>query len=183
MESPGALRRPLRPADGSPPALHEGSAPPSGPADAIFVLTGDEGRIREGYRAWAAGAARELYILGAGRTVPVSRFVPEAGRLPASDLSRVHVEGWSENTLENAFSAKAVVSERKFTSAILLTSDYHVPRAYIAFRKLLPPGVTLYAIRVHGERGGIENAAWRRVRRYYIEGWKYWGYRILLRWE
>ena len=155
--------------------------PPAGPADAIFVLTGGEGRIQEGYRAWSGGAARELYILGAGRRVPLTRIVPEASRLPAGDLSRIHVEGWSENTLENAFSAKSSVGEGKYSSVILVTSDYHIPRAYLAFRKVLPPEVSVSAIRVRPEGGA--GASWRWARQYFIEGWKYWGYRFLLRWE
>ena len=155
--------------------------PPARPADAIFVLTGGEGRIQEGYRAWSNGAARELYILGAGRRVHVTRIVPEGSRIPAEALSRVHVEGWSENTLENAFSAKSAVAEGKYTSVILVTSDYHVPRAYLAFRKVLPPDVSLSAIRVRPEGGA--GATWRWARRHFLEGWKYWGYRILLRWE
>jgi uncharacterized SAM-binding protein YcdF (DUF218 family) len=155
--------------------------PPARSADAIFVLTGGEGRIQEGYRAWSGGAARELYILGAGRRVPVTQIVPETSRIPAEALSRVHVEGWSENTLENAFSAKSAVVEGKYTSVILVTSDYHVPRAYLAFRKVLPKEVSLSAIRVRPEGG--PGAYWRWARRHFIEGWKFWGYRILLRWE
>ena len=156
-------------------------APPARPADAIFVLTGGEGRIQEGFRAWSAGAARELYILGAGRTVPATQIVPEGSRLPAEALARVHVEGWSVNTLENAFSAKTAVGEGKYSSVILVTSDYHIPRAHLAFRKVLPKDVSLAAIRVGPEAG--PGASWRWVRRHFLEGWKYWGYRILLRWE
>ena len=69
--------------------------PPVRPADAIFVLTGGEGRIQEGVRAWTGGAARELYILGAGRGVPIARILPEVSRISAEALSRVHVEGLS----------------------------------------------------------------------------------------
>jgi len=155
--------------------------PPTRPADAIFVLTGGEGRIQEGFRAWSGGAARELYILGAGGMVPVTRIVPEASRIPAEALSRVHVEAWSGNTLENAFSAKSAVGEGKFSSVILVTSDYHIPRANLAFRKVLPRDVSLSAIRVRPEGG--PGASWRWARRHFIEGWKFWGYRILLRWE
>jgi len=155
--------------------------PPARPADAIFVLTGGEGRIQEGFRAWSAGAARELYILGAGRTFPIARIVPEASRISAEALSRIHVEGWSENTLENAFSAKSAVGEGKYSSVILVTSDYHIPRAVLVFRKVFPPEVSLTAIRVRPEGGA--GASWRWARRHFIEGWKYWGYRILLRWE
>jgi uncharacterized SAM-binding protein YcdF (DUF218 family) len=155
--------------------------PPTRPADAIFVLTGGEGRIQEGFRAWSGGAARELYILGAGGMVPVTRIVPEASRISAEALSRIHVEAWSGNTLENAFSAKSAVGEGKYSSVILVTSDYHIPRAYLAFRKVLPPEVSLSAIRVRPEGGA--GAPWRWARRHFLEGWKYWGYRILLRWE
>jgi len=155
--------------------------PPTRPADAIFVLTGGEGRIQEGFRAWSGGAARELYILGAGGMVPVTRIVPEASRIPAEALSRVHVEAWSGNTLENAFSAKSAVGGGKFSSVILVTSDYHIPRANLAFRKVLPRDVSLSAIRVRPEGG--PGASWRWARRHFIEGWKFWGYRILLRWE
>ena len=155
--------------------------PPPRAADAIFVVSGGEGRIQEGYRAWSSGAGRELFILGAGRNVPVSRILPAAMMLPPEALSRIHVEGWSENTLENAFSAKSAVGEGKFTSTILVTSDYHVPRAYLAFRKVLPWEVSLHVIRVREEGG--PGASWRWARRHFIEGWKYWGYRILLRWE
>jgi len=154
---------------------------PAGNADAIFVLTGGEGRIQEGYRAWSGGAARDLYILGAGRKVPVTRIVPEASRISAEALSRIHVEGWSENTLENAFSAKSAVGEGKYSRVILVTSDYHVPRAYLVFRKVLPKDVSISVIRVRPEAG--PGASWRWARRHFIEGWKYWGYRILLRWE
>jgi uncharacterized SAM-binding protein YcdF (DUF218 family) len=155
--------------------------PPARPADAIFVLSGGEGRIQEGYRAWSGGAARELYILGAGRRVPATRIVPEVSRIPAEALSRVHVEWWSENTLENAFSAKSAVGAGKYSSVILVTSDYHIPRAVLAFRKVLPPDVSVSAIRVRPEGG--PGASWRWSRRHFLEGWKYWGYRILLRWE
>lgn len=155
--------------------------PPTRPADAIFVLTGGEGRIQEGFRAWSRGAARELYILGAEHRVPIARILPEASLLPAEALARVHVEGWSVNTLENAFSAKSAVGEGKYSSVILVTSDYHIPRAYLVFRKVLPMDVSISAIRVGAEGG--PGASWRWARRHFIEGWKYWGYRVLLRWE
>jgi len=156
---------------------------PSRPADALMVLSGGEGRIAEGYRAWSSGAAAEFYILGAGRDVPLPRLVPAAAALTAAARARVHVEGWSENTLENAFSAKTAAEERKFSSVILVTSDYHVPRAWATFRKVLPTRVALHVLPVRSDRWTSAGAAWRTARRYFVEGWKYWGYRVLLRWE
>ena len=80
-------------------------------------------------------------------------------------------------------SAKTAAEERGYTSVILVTSDYHVPRAWIAFRRVLPPRVALHVLPVRSEGWGSAGAAWRTARRYFLEGWKYWGYRLLLRWE
>jgi uncharacterized SAM-binding protein YcdF (DUF218 family) len=110
-------------------------------------------------------------------------LLPPAATMPPEALSRVHVEGWSENTLENAFSARTACEERRFSSVVLVTSDYHVPRAWIAFRKILPPRVALYVLSVRSEGRDSAGVAWRKARRYFLEGWKYWGYRVLLRWE
>jgi len=158
-------------------------AQPSRTADVLFVLSGGEGRIQAGYRAWVAGAAKELYILGAAKRMDPTRLLPEAAALPPGARRRIHVEGWSENTLENAKSARSVVSAEGFSTVILVTSNYHVPRAYLAFRKLLPAGVGLSVLSVSSDSGTGAGVAWRWVRRHFLEGWKYWGYRILLRWE
>jgi uncharacterized SAM-binding protein YcdF (DUF218 family) len=157
--------------------------PTAGPADAVIVLSGGAGRIAEGYRAWSSGAGRDFCILGAGRGVKPDRLLPQEVSLPQEALSRIHVEGWSENTLENAFSAKALAERRGYSSMILVTSDYHVPRAYLAFRRVLPPEISLSVIPVRAENGTPGVSAWRWARRRFLEGWKYWSYRVLLRWE
>lgn len=149
-------------------------------ADAIFVFTGGEGRIAEGYRAWKEGKGKELFILGAGPEAKLTSIFPVGeGGVPADDLPRIHIEGWSENTLENAFSAKTVVVSRAFRNVLLVTSDYHVPRAHLTLRKVLPPAVSISVIRVESAWRG--RGAWHRLPRIFLlEGWKYWGYRLLL---
>ncbi len=151
------------------------------PADAIFVLSGGENRISEGFRAWRDGKGKELYILGTRGGARIERILPEPGRrdLTVEELRRLHVEGWSENTMENAFSAKGVVADRKFRRVILVTSDYHVPRAHFALRAVLPPEVELSVIPVRSEWKD-RTAFPRTARHFFVEGWKYWGYRLLL---
>ena len=71
---------------------------------------------------------------------------------------------------------------RGYREVILVTSDYHVPRAYLAMRKILPPDVSISVSPVvsNWRRKG----AWHRLPRLFlVEGWKYWGYLIFLRWE
>ena len=156
--------------------------PSSGSADAIIVLTGGGGRIAEGFKVWRAGAGWDLCILGTGKNTKLTQLLPEADTLSEWELSRIHTEGWSGNTLENAFSARALVEDRRYSSIILVTSDYHIPRAYYTFRKVLPSGVDISVIRVSTENDK-PGAAWRWARRHLVEGWKYWGYRIQLLWE
>src|SRR3989337_1513932 len=111
--------------------LARGLPVPSGSAaDAILVLTGGENRIAQGFRAWKEGRGRELFILGAGRDAKLANILPAGTEISPSDLPRGHVEGWAQNTLENASSAKSAVASRAHKKAILLTSDYHVPRAH-----------------------------------------------------
>jgi uncharacterized SAM-binding protein YcdF (DUF218 family) len=151
-------------------------------ADAILVLTGGENRIAEGFRAWNEGKGKELFILGAGREATLSSILPAGMEISPAELLRIHIEGWSQNTLENAFSAKSAVVSRGYREVILVTSDYHVPRAYLAMRKILPPDVSISVSPVvsNWRRKG----AWYRLPRLFlVEGWKYWGYLFFLRWE
>ncbi|MCL2102515.1 MAG: YdcF family protein [Syntrophorhabdaceae bacterium] len=151
-------------------------------SDAIIVLSGGGGRIPEGYKLWKAGAAWDLYILGTGRSARLSQILPETDALPDWEYSRIRIERWSGNTLENAVSAKGIVEEQKYASIILVTSDYHVPRAYYIFRRVLSSDIDISVVRVNTERNKF-SSAWRWARRHFVEGWKYWGYRVLMLWE
>jgi uncharacterized SAM-binding protein YcdF (DUF218 family) len=155
-------------------------APRSGEvADAILVFTGGEGRITAGYHAWKEGEGEELFILGAGPEAKLASILPEGEQVAQDDLPRIHIEGWSENTLENAISAKSEVVSRTYRRVILVTSDYHVPRAHLTLRKVLPPTVSISVIPVKSAWG--RKGAWHRLPRIFlVEGWKYWGYRFLL---
>ncbi len=151
-------------------------------ADAILVLTGGENRIAEGFRAWKEGKAKELFIIGAGRDAKLARILPAGAEISPSDLARIHIEVWSQNTLENAFSARTAVSARGYRNVILVTSDYHVPRAHLTLRTVLPPHISIAVLPVRSD--WKKKGAWHRLPRlFFREGWKYWGYRLLLRWE
>jgi uncharacterized SAM-binding protein YcdF (DUF218 family) len=160
----------------------EAAAPPAGGADAIFVLTGGENRIAEGYRAWRDGKGKNLVILGAGRDARLEQILPALPSLPAGDRERVRLEGWSRNTFENAVSAKSFVMVNGYHSVILVTSDYHMPRALRAFLMVLPPdvAVSVLPVRTKGRWGPTSP---RMMRVFLVEGWKYWWYRLFLLWE
>lgn len=155
-------------------------APPAGGADAIFVLTGGENRIAEGFRAWRDGTGKNLFILGAGRDAKLEQVLPGLPSVPLRDRGRVRLEGWSRNTFENAISAKSFVMVNGYRHVILVTSDYHVPRALRAFRTVLPADVAVSVLPV---RSTWRAASPRTLRLFLVEGWKYWWYRLFLLWE
>ncbi len=156
--------------------------PGSAKLDAVFVLAGGENRIGTGLNALREGKGDQLFILGTGHSVVPESILPGYDDFPAEFRRRIHIEGWSETTLENASSAKEIVGDRKLRSIVLVTSDYHMPRAYVALRNTIPEPVRIVVLPVRSEwKGG--DAHWRKIRLFLVESWKYWGYRILLLWE
>jgi len=162
--------------------VHGAAESPAAGADAIFVLTGGENRIAEGFRAWREGKGRDLFILGAGRDARLEQVLPGRPALGPGERGRVRLEGWSRNTFENAISAKSFVMMNGYRSVILVTSDYHVPRALRAFLTVLPPDVTVSVLPVRSA-GRWGAATPRTLRLFLVEGWKYWWYRVFLLWE
>jgi uncharacterized SAM-binding protein YcdF (DUF218 family) len=157
-------------------------APGATPSDAVFVLVGGDNRIAAGYRAWQEGRGKDLYILGAGKDTRLEQILPKGALLDPAGRRRIHLERWSENTLENAFSAKSLVRKHGYRMIVLVTSDYHVPRARFAIHKVVPRDVSVTVLPVRSDwsvRGGL----FRTARLFFIEGWKYWGYRLFLLWE
>lgn len=153
--------------------------PGPAPADAIFVLTGGDGRIEEAYKAWRDGKARDLYIIGTKEGVRLEDILPRRHVAESGDRERIHLERWSENTLENAFSVKSVVGEVGVRSLILVTSDYHLPRAHFAVRQVVPSGIPIAVMSVPSDWRSRKGFL-RALRRHFLEGWKYWGYRLFL---
>lgn len=151
-------------------------------AEAIFVLAGGDKRIVVGVKALKDGIGRELYILGTGHSAVPETVIPGYAGLSEDERRRIHLEGWSETTLENAVSAKTIVGERQYRSVVLVTSDYHLPRAYLAVRSAIPETVRIEVLTVNSRWTGSD-ARWRKIRLFFVESWKYWGYRLLLQWE
>jgi uncharacterized SAM-binding protein YcdF (DUF218 family) len=152
------------------------------PADAAMVLAGGEKRIAEGLRFFLEGKARELYIIGAGRGSTAARVVPGYDSMPEETRRRIFVEAWSENTIENAASVKSVATERRFKRLVLVTSDYHAPRAFRAVRGMLSPAVSVQLLQVRGERRE-KGWFWRQPRLFMAESVKYWWFRVLIPFE
>src|SRR3954451_5806599 len=111
---------------------------PAGKADGIVVLTGGSSRVSDAMELLAGGYGRRLLISGVHPTnaaSDISRSLPDNQALLRCcvDLDRSAV-----NTRSNAAEARRWAHERGFKSLIVVTSNYHMPRAIVELSHAMP---------------------------------------------
>lgn len=111
---------------------------PERTADGIVVLTGGSSRVSDAVELLAAGYGKRLLISGVHRANG------------ASDISRslrdsenwfgccVDLDRSAVNTRSNAAETRRWVHERGFRSLIVVTSNYHMPRAIVEMSHAMP---------------------------------------------
>jgi uncharacterized SAM-binding protein YcdF (DUF218 family) len=126
-------------------------AKPPRKADGIVVLTGGASRVSD---------AMELLADGYGRRLLISGVHPASG---ASDISRslsdnqsllnccVDLDRSAVNTRSNAAQTRRWAHERGFKSLIVVTSNYHMPRAILELSHAMPD-ITLIQYAVVGDK-------------------------------
>jgi uncharacterized SAM-binding protein YcdF (DUF218 family) len=119
-------------------------------ADGIVALTGGASRIADAIELLASGRGKRLLISGANRSTnsnEISRLNPEFERWVRCcvDIDR------SLNTLGNAIETRRWAESRGFRSLIVVTSNYHMPRALAEIAHQLP-GVLLVPFPVVTDR-------------------------------
>jgi len=129
-------------------------------ADGIVVLTGGASRIADAIELLASGRGKRLLISGAYRATnskEISRLNPEFERWVRCcvDFDR------SLNTLGNALETKRWAESRGFRSLIVVTSNYHMPRALAEIAHQLPD-VALVPFPVVTDRQRTERLATMR---------------------
>lgn len=124
---------------------------PDRKADGIVVLTGGSSRVSDAMELLAAGYGKRLLISGVH---PASA---------ASDISRslsenqsyfnccVDLDHSAVNTRSNAAETRRWVHERGFKSLIVVTSNYHMPRALVELSHAMPE-VALVPFAVVGDK-------------------------------
>jgi uncharacterized SAM-binding protein YcdF (DUF218 family) len=106
-------------------------------ADGIVVLTGGASRVADAMELMAAGRGKRLLISGLNRSTSVDevlRLNPDYARVVRCcvDFDR------SLNTLGNAVGTKTWAEARRFRSLIVVTSNYHMPRALAEIAHQMP---------------------------------------------
>ena len=124
---------------------------PARNADGIVVLTGGSSRVSDAMELLAAGYGKRLLISGVHPTTDVhdiSRTLPDNHKLLncCVDLDRSAI-----NTRSNAAETGRWARERGFKSLIVVTSNYHMPRAIVELAHAMPD-VTLIPFAVVGDK-------------------------------
>jgi uncharacterized SAM-binding protein YcdF (DUF218 family) len=124
---------------------------PASRADGIVVLTGGSSRVSDAMELLAGGYGRRLLISGVHPTnaaSDISRSLPDNRSLLGCcvDLDRSAV-----NTRSNAAETRRWAHERGFKSLIVVTSNYHMPRAIVELSHAMPD-IHLIPFAVVGEK-------------------------------
>jgi uncharacterized SAM-binding protein YcdF (DUF218 family) len=111
---------------------------PARHADGIVVLTGGSSRVSDAMELLAGGYGKRLLISGVHPTnaaSDISRSLPDNQSLLGCcvDLDRSAI-----NTRSNAAGTRRWVRERGFKSLIVVTSNYHMPRAIVELSHAMP---------------------------------------------
>jgi len=106
-----------------------------GQADGIVVLTGaSDARINEALRLLAAGRGERLLVSGVNRQVQRGELRQvTAGSNRLFDCC-VDLGFEAEDTVGNAQEIAAWAAAKRYDSLIVVTSDYHMPRAMLEIR-------------------------------------------------
>jgi uncharacterized SAM-binding protein YcdF (DUF218 family) len=111
-------------------------------ADAVVVLTGTPDRLGVGFELLAAGRAQRMFISGVYRGVDVQQILRALRRSPDEAENAVVLGYGADDTIGNAHETAVWMAKEGLTSLILVTSNFHMPRALMEFHAAMP-GVTV----------------------------------------
>jgi uncharacterized SAM-binding protein YcdF (DUF218 family) len=107
-------------------------------AEGIVALTGGAARITDAVELLAAGRGQRLLISGVNPTThssELSRLVPAYQRM---FTCCVDLDYSAVNTIGNAVETRRWVRSHGFRSVVVVTSNYHIPRAMVELTHQLP---------------------------------------------
>lgn len=130
--------------------------PYDGKAEGIVVLTGGDGRVQAGLKLLSEGRAERLLISGVHRDVKVSELLT-MNHQPQEMASKIDLGFAAQDTLGNAEETASWVSRHKVQSMIIVTANYHMPRALMHLGDRMPE-IALYPYPVMPRE--FRNAHW-----------------------
>lgn len=131
--------------------IADGEVPLERKADGIVVLTGAASRIPDAIELLASERGKRLLITGVHRATSASEIARLTPLYSKYFTCCVDLDRSALNTFGNALETRRWTRENNFTSLIVVTSNWHMPRAMAEIGHQLPD-VTLIAYPVISER-------------------------------
>ena len=108
-------------------------------ADAIVVLTGGGGRLEYGLQLLAENKAQTMFISGVGENLKIKDIFHIDHTNFNKELSEKIFLGHSaKNTIGNSQETIKWLNTMNYHKILLVTSDYHIPRAMLEFSEISP---------------------------------------------
>jgi uncharacterized SAM-binding protein YcdF (DUF218 family) len=126
-------------------------------ADGIVVLTGAASRIPDAIELLAAERGKRLLITGVHRATSASEIARLTPLYSKFFTCCIDLDRSALNTFGNALEARRWAREHNFNSLIVVTSNWHMPRAMAELSHQLPDA-TLIAYPVSSEK--VKNEPW-----------------------
>ncbi len=126
-------------------------------ADGIVALTGAASRIPDAIELLAAERGKRLLITGVHRATSASEIARLTPLYSKYFTCCIDLDRSALNTLGNALETKRWTRDRGFTSLIVVTSNWHMPRAIAEIAHQLPD-VALIAYPVISEK--VKSEPW-----------------------
>jgi uncharacterized SAM-binding protein YcdF (DUF218 family) len=126
-------------------------------ADGIVVMTGGASRISDAIELLAAGHGKRLLISGVNPATTSAEIARNNPRFEKLVVCCVDLDHSAINTVGNAIETRRWARDRKFTSLIVVTSAYHMPRT-MAELELQMPDIALVPFPVVTEK--LRNEPW-----------------------
>ena len=105
-------------------------------------MTGGAARIDEAMKLLTQQKAKRLLITGVNRTTSTEELKQLASQGDQLFSCCVDIDKEARNTIDNATETSQWVAQHHYTSIIVVTSNYHMPRALAELGRVMP-GVTL----------------------------------------
>lgn len=128
----------------------------SQPTDAIIVLTGGALRVNKGLDLLSTGQGKKLFITGVNGHVSLQEIMALWKRpiIAGEDNDCcIVLDHSARNTIQNAQETREWAQKEKIRTIRLVTSDYHMPRAWLEFHATMP-GITIipHPVKAHTDK-------------------------------
>lgn len=148
--------------------------------DAIVVLTGGSERLPVGLELLADHLGERLFVSGVYSGVDVATILDLNAQAPTTLACCIDLGHDAPHTVGNARETAIWMAAGKRTSLRLVTANYHMPRALVLFRRVMPE-VTIIPHPVFPDSVRI-GAWWRHPRTVVLLADEYTKYLISLVW-